>query len=155
MATRATLALDRMQIRYDLRSYEEIEKTALEVSAKLDLAPGQVFKTLVVQAGSRHVLALVPAERELSEKRLAQAAGVPSAKMADPRDIERLTGYVRGSVSPLATRRPLAVFIDMSARDIHIMAVSAGARGQEILLRPEDLRRATDGVFAPITAGPR
>lgn len=153
MSTRATLTLDRLKIAYTLHSYDEIEKTAHEVARKLDLEPRQVFKTLLTTAGGQYLLALIPADRELSEKRLARAVRAATAQMADPRDIERITGYVRGSISPLATRRPLTVVIDASAETLETMAVSAGARGQELLMRPSDLARATGAMFAEICSG--
>lgn len=153
MGTRATLALDRLRIAYTLHAYEEIEKTAHEVAQKLDLEPRQVFKTLLTSAGGKYLLALIPADRELSEKRLARAVNAAGAEMADPRDIERITGYVRGSVSPLATRRPLRVVIDASAEALETMAVSAGARGQELLIRPTDLASALQASFAEICSG--
>lgn len=153
MATRATIALDRLSIDYELKAYDEVDKTAQEVCEKLGLEPRQVFKTLLAACDGRHLLALVPADRELSEKRLAQAAGAKNARMADPRDIERITGYVRGSVSPIATRRPLSVYIDASAEGLPRMAISAGARGREVLIAPEDLRRAVRGRFAEICLG--
>lgn len=153
MATRATIALDRLSIDYDLKTYDEVEKTAHEVCEKLGLEPREVFKTLLCVCDGRQVLALVPADRELSGKRLAQAAGAKNAQMADPNDIQRITGYVRGSVSPLATRRRLRVFIDRSAEGLPRMAVSAGARGQELIVAPRDLCRAVGGTFAAVAAG--
>ncbi len=142
--------LEARGIAYELRYYDEVEKTAEEVVQKLALAPEVVFKTLLVQSGREFALAVVPSTRELSLRRLARAWGRPSAEMADPKDIQRITGYVRGSVSPVGPRRQLAVFIDESARSLPQMAVSAGARGAELVCAPGAILAGCGGTFADI-----
>jgi Cys-tRNA(Pro)/Cys-tRNA(Cys) deacylase len=142
--------LEARGIAYGLRMYDEVEKTANEVAEKLALAPEIVFKTLLVRSGREFALAVVPSTHELSLRRLARAWGRPSAEMADPKDIQRVTGYLRGSVSPIGIRRKLAVFIDESARVLPQMAVSAGARGVELLCEPEGIAAGSGGTFAEI-----
>jgi len=88
----------------------------------------------------------------LSLKRLAEAAGSKKAKMADGADVERMSGYVLGGVSPLGQKKRLDTFIDTSAQDFATIFVSAGRRGVEIELAPDDLRRCVDAAFTPLTA---
>jgi len=145
--TPATDLLDRLGIDYRLLAYDEVEKTALEVADKLGLPLQDVFKTLLVRSGQAFALAVVPGDGELSLKAVARAWAAPAAEMAAPSDITRITGYVRGSVSPLGTRRALPVFIDASAQG-RTIAVSAGHRGQELVLAGDDLCRAAQAHWA-------
>lgn len=87
-----------------------------------------------------------------SLKRLAEAAGAKKAKMADGADVERMSGYVLGGVSPLGQKKRLETFIDTTAQEFPTIFVSAGRRGLEIELSPEDLRALTGAAFAPISA---
>ena len=150
MRTPATDALAARSAAYELRFYDEVEKTAEEVAKKLALPPQVVFKTLLVRAGREFAIAVVPATGELSLRRLARAWGKPACEMADPQDIQRITGYVRGSVSPLGLRRALPVFIDEGACGAARVAVSAGARGAELLVAPDVLCAAAQGAFHAI-----
>lgn len=149
MRTPATDLLDRLQIEYRILAYVEVEKTALEVARKLGIDPGQVYKTLLVTSGKEFALAVVPGDAELSLRSLARAWGRPGAEMAEPPDITRITGYVRGSVSPLGAKRPLPAFLDLSAQGREI-AVSAGRRGQELIIAGDDLCRAAQGTWAEL-----
>jgi Cys-tRNA(Pro)/Cys-tRNA(Cys) deacylase len=136
-------------ISYRLLAYDEVEKTAAEVARKLEIELDLVFKTLLVRSGKAYALGVVPGSSELSLRALARAWGQPEAEMADPGDIERITGYVRGSVSPLGTKRTLPVFLDQSAQG-HVIAVSAGRRGQELLLAGDALCLAVQGNWAAL-----
>ena len=149
MRTPATDLLDRLQIGYQLLGYDEVEKTALEVARKLGIALEQVYKTLLVRSEREFALGVVPGDAELSLRSLARAWGRGGAEMAEPADITRVTGYVRGSVSPLGTKRQLPVFLDLSALGRQI-AVSAGRRGQELLISGDDLCRAVQGTWAEL-----
>jgi len=121
----------------------------LEAAEKLDLSPEQVFKTLVVSLdGGELVVAVLPVSAVLSLKHIARAAAGKKAAMAPAPDVERATGYVLGGVSPLGQRKRLRTFIDRSAQGFPTIHVSAGRRGLEIELAPEDLRRALDGEYA-------
>jgi len=147
--TPATDRLDALHLAYRVLEYDEVEKTALEVARKLDIVPERVFKTLLVRSGRAFALGVVPATAELSLRAMARAWGQPDAQMADPGDIQRMTGYVRGSVSPLGTKRSLPVFLDFSAQGREI-AVSAGRRGQELFVQGDDLRLAADATWAAL-----
>lgn len=123
----------------------------LEAAAKLGVAGARVFKTLVVSLDGRELaVGVVPVSSMLSLKLLAKAAGAKKAAMAAPAEVERATGYVLGGVSPLGQKRRLRTLIDASAAEFATIFVSAGRRGLEIELNPQDLQALTHAVFADI-----
>lgn len=123
----------------------------LEAAEKLGVSAEQVFKTLVAEVdGKTLVVAVLPVSHQLSLKKLARAAGAKKAVMAEPAKVERTTGYVLGGVSPLGQKKRLATYIDASAETHQQVYVSAGKRGLEISLAPEDLQRLTQAVFADL-----
>jgi len=127
------------------------ESYGLEAAEKLGLDPVQVFKTLVVSLdGKALAVGIVPVAGKLNLKQIAKAAGAKKAAMADPVEVERVTGYVLGGVSPLGQKKRLKTFIDDSATTLSTIHVSAGRRGLEIELSPQDLARLTSGTFVPI-----
>jgi Cys-tRNA(Pro)/Cys-tRNA(Cys) deacylase len=87
----------------------------------------------------------------LSMKQIAKAAGAKKAAMADKHDVERMSGYVLGGVSPLGQKKRLKTFIDESAQACTTMFVSAGRRGMEVELSPQDLKNQTSAQFVPLT----
>ncbi|WP_016907017.1 Cys-tRNA(Pro) deacylase [Streptomyces xiaopingdaonensis] len=121
-----------------------------EAAEALGVPPAQVFKTLVAEAGGELTVAVVPVSASLDLKALASAAGAKRAVMAEPDAAERATGYVLGGISPLGQRRRLRTVLDSSAAELPTVHVSAGRRGLEIELAPDDLARLTDAVLAPI-----
>lgn len=120
----------------------------LEAAEKLNIDPEQVFKTLIADLGGELVVAIIPVTAMLSLKLLAKAAEAKKATMADKGAAERSTGYVLGGISPLGQKKRLRTMIDLSALDHPTIHVSAGRRGLEIELAPEDLRRLTSAQFA-------
>lgn len=126
-----------------------------EAADKLGLSPQQVFKTLVVMLESRELaVTVLPVARQLSLKACGRALNAKKVAMADPAHVQRSTGYVLGGVSPLGQKRRLRTVIDSAAWDFETIFVSAGRRGLEIELAPDDLRRLTEAVRAPIAATP-
>ena len=123
----------------------------LEAAEKLGLPPTQVFKTLVVSLdGKELAVGIVPVAAMLSMKHLAKAAHTKKADMADKALVARTTGYVLGGVSPLGQKKLLKTFIDESALQFPTIYVSAGRRGLEIELAPQDLQSLTRAVFTPL-----
>lgn len=123
----------------------------LEAAESLKLDATQVFKTLIVQLGDGTlVVGIVPVSKQLNMKQVAKAAGGKKAAMAEATLVEKSTGYVLGGVSPLGQKKRLPTIIDASARQLKTMFVSAGRRGLEIELSPEDLCRLTSASFAEI-----
>jgi Cys-tRNA(Pro)/Cys-tRNA(Cys) deacylase len=121
-----------------------------DAAAALGVSPRLVHKTLAASVDGRLVLAVVPVDRELDLKRLAEAVGGRRAVMADPAEAERATGYVVGGISPLGSRRALPVVVDASALDLDTLFVSAGRRGLQVGLAPKDLVRLANGNVASI-----
>ncbi len=116
------------------------ESFGMEAAAALGVAPQAVFKTLVASLSSGDlVVAVIPVVARLDLKALAAVTGAKKAAMADPRAAERATGYVVGGISPLGQRRRLATVVDESALTHPKIYVSAGRRGLEIALQPQDL----------------
>ena len=119
-----------------------------EAATALGLSPDRVFKTLVARVDERLVVAVVPVSGSLDLKALAAAMGAKRAAMAEPADAERATGYVVGGISPLGTRSALPTAIDESVSDADVVYVSAGRRGLQVSLAPDDLVRLTRATVA-------
>lgn len=123
----------------------------MEAADKMGVPAHQVFKTLVVALDSKSLaVAVVPVSTMLNMKQIARAAGAKKAVMAPAIEVQRSTGYVLGGVSPLGQKKRLPTFIDDSAHQFDTMYVSAGRRGLEIELSPDDLCTLTDGKFAAL-----
>ncbi|HEY6013702.1 MAG TPA: aminoacyl-tRNA deacylase [Candidatus Limnocylindrales bacterium] len=121
-----------------------------EAAMALGIEPGRLFKTLVASVDERLVLAVVPVDRELDPKALAEAVEGRHAELADPVVAERATGYVVGGISPIGTRRALPVILDVSATGRPTVFVSAGRRGLQVELAPDDLVRLTGAIVASV-----
>ena len=152
--TPAIAAALRSGIAFEVLAYEhdpDAPSYGLEAAAALGVAPAHVFKTLVVQGeGARLAVGLVPVDATLDLKAMADAIGAKRATMAEGAAAERATGYVLGGISPLGQRKALPTVIDVSARALPRVYVSAGRRGLEIALAPADLARLCGASFAPI-----
>ena len=155
--TNAARLLDQMGIQYDLRAYEvDPEDLAAEtVAAKVGLPAEQVFKTLVARpSGSKDrdgvVMAVIPGDQELDLKALAKAAGEKNIQLVPVKELQTLTGYVRGGVTALAAKREYPVFVDETIELFDVISISAGMRGLQILIAPPDYLRATEGTIAAI-----
>ena len=153
MKTNAARLLDSLGIRYELREYE-VDPQALDaetVAHKIGLPPEQVFKTLVVRGERNGIcLAVVPGDAELDEKALARLTGDRRVELVPPKEVQPLTGYMRGAVTALAAKRDFPVFIDETAELFDTISVSAGIRGMQILLAPADYLSAAKAVTGPI-----
>ncbi len=152
--TNAARLLDQLKIPYELRTYEvdPNDLTAISVARKICLPPEQVFKTLVtVTSDKEHLFAIIPGDSELDLKKLAHAAGTRKAELASLKDVEPLTGYIRGGVTVLASKKPFRPFADETIELFDIISISAGQRGIQILLTPADYLRATAATLADLT----
>jgi len=151
--TNAARLLDRMGIHYELREYEvDPDDLAAEtVAAKIGLPPGQVFKTLVAR-GDRNgiVMAVIPGDRELNLKALAATAGERKIQLVPVKELQPITGYIRGGVTALAAKRDFPVYADKTVELFDVVSISAGVRGLQILIAPADYLRATKGKLAPL-----
>ncbi len=154
MKTNAARLLDRLGIAYHTREYvvDPDDLSAASVARKIGLPLEQVFKTLLcrLQDGS-HVFAVVPGDAELDLKKLAVVAGAKKAEMATLKDVEPLTGYVRGGVTAMAAKRDFPAYADETLELFDEVSVSAGVRGLQLLLAPADYLRATNATIADLT----
>ncbi|MBU2039126.1 MULTISPECIES: Cys-tRNA(Pro) deacylase [Oceanospirillaceae] len=145
-------------ITFNVHEYQHdpaAESYGEEAAEALGLDPSLVFKTLLVSlTGHKSTLAVavLPVTHMLSLKAIAKALGAKKAEMADPKLAERTTGYIVGGISPIGQKKALPTVIDSSAEALSRLNVSAGRRGLEIELAPEDLAKLTRAVFAPITS---
>jgi Cys-tRNA(Pro)/Cys-tRNA(Cys) deacylase len=155
--TPATVLLSTRKVPHILHAYEHDPRArdrglayGMEAALALGLDPRQVFKTLVVEVDGVLTVAVVPVDTQIDLKALAAAVGGKRAALADPPAAERATGYVVGGISPLGQRKRLPTVVDASALDQGEVLVSAGRRGLDVALAPQDLVRLTDAVTAPI-----
>jgi Cys-tRNA(Pro)/Cys-tRNA(Cys) deacylase len=154
--TNAVRILESLGVAYELRQYEvdEADLSATTVAKKVGLPPEQVWKTLVAR-GDRHgvCFAVVPGNAELDLKALARASGDRKVETVALKEVQPLTGYVRGGVSVLGARKAYPAFIDETCSLYSQIAVSAGVRGAQIVLAPSDFVRATAAKIAAIARG--
>jgi len=151
--TNAVRALDGLAINYELREYDvdPEDLSAETVAEKIGLPPEQVFKTLAVQGDRNGVcLAVIAANQELNFKALAQETGDRKIDMVPLKEVQALTGYIRGGVTALACKKDYPVYIDELAEICDVISVSAGMRGLQILLAPADYIRAVNATVAVI-----
>ena len=151
--TNAVRLLDRLGIRYELRDYEvDPEDLAAEtVAAKIRLPAEQVFKTLVAHGDRNGIcLAVIPGNTELDLKALAEASGNRKIQLAPVKDLQALTGYIRGGVTALAGKKDYPVYVDETIELFDLISISAGIRGMQILLAPADYLKATNATVAPL-----
>ncbi|GGV69247.1 Cys-tRNA(Pro) deacylase [Streptomyces massasporeus] len=151
--TPATVALTAAGATYTVHSYDHDPahpSYGEEAAEAMGVSPDRVFKTLVADVDGALTVAVVPVAGQLDLKALAAAVGGKRAAMADPALAERTTGYVRGGISPLGQRKKLPTVLDESAASHPTICVSAGRRGLEVELAPEDLQKLTEAVLAPI-----
>jgi Cys-tRNA(Pro)/Cys-tRNA(Cys) deacylase len=152
--TPGILVAKKAKISYTIHQYLHdplSESYGSEAAEKMGVPEARVFKTLVVSLDNKDlVVGVIPVSAMLSMKLIAKAAGAKKAGMAAVSDVERSTGYMLGGVSPLGQKKRLKTFIDASALDFSSIYVSAGRRGLEIELSPNDLKKLTNGVFVEI-----
>jgi Cys-tRNA(Pro)/Cys-tRNA(Cys) deacylase len=154
MKTNAARLLDTLGIAYELREYEvdESDLSAETVARKVGMDPGAVFKTLVVR-GDRHgvCLAVVPGDAELDLKALARVTGDRKVDTVPLKEVQPLTGYIRGGVTAFGGKKDYPVFLDENAHLYDRISVSAGVRGTQIVLAPDDYARATRATIGAIS----
>lgn len=143
-----------MEIRYQLVEYavDPDDLSAESVALKVGLPPEQVFKTLVVRGDRGGVyLTVIPANQELDAKALARLSGDRHVEMAPLKDVQSLTGYIRGGVTVLGAKREYPVWADETIELFDVISVSAGVHGTQVLLSPADYLRATRAVVGAIS----
>lgn len=153
MKTNATRVLDNLGIHYELRDYEvdPDDLRAEVVAAKVGLPPEQVFKTLVAR-GDRNgaCFAVIPGNAELDLKALAKLSGDRKIELVPLKEVQPLTGYIRGGVTVLAAKKDFPTYVDETVILFDVISVSAGMRGTQILIAPDDYVRAVNGIVGEI-----
>ena len=156
--------LDREGISYDamVYDYDESDLSGVHVAEELGLPPEEIFKTLVTRAHGRVkkdgseediVVFVIPVAESLDLKKAAVAAGRKKVEMVHVKEIENLTGYIRGGCSPIGMKKEYPVFVHRSAGELDRIYVSAGRRGLQIKVDPKDILNVTAGAMADLITG--
>lgn len=152
--TNAARLLDQFGIAYELREYDvdPNDLAAETVAAKIGFPQEQVFKTLVAR-GERNgiVMAVIPGDQELDLKALASTAGERKIQLVAVKELQALTGYIRGGVTALGSKREFPVYADETIDLFDAISISAGTRGLQILIAPADFLRATRATTAALS----
>jgi Cys-tRNA(Pro)/Cys-tRNA(Cys) deacylase len=154
MKTNGARMLESLNIPFELREYEvdPNDLTALTVAKKIGMPPEQVFKTLLTTGGpDNYVFAVIPGDTELDFKKLARAAGLRKAEMVPLKDVQPLTGYIRGGVTVFGAKKAYPAFVDETAILFDRVSVSAGTRGTQLILDPQDYIRVAQAQIADLT----
>ncbi len=152
--TNAARYLDSLKIDYKLMEYDvdESDLSAESVARKVNLPLEQVFKTLIARGDKTGVfMACIPGNAELDLKAMAAVSGNKNVEMVHLGEIQPLTGYIRGGVSPIGTKKRYPIFLDESAMRFPFISISAGVRGSQIFISPGDLIKALDMTVCTIT----
>jgi Cys-tRNA(Pro)/Cys-tRNA(Cys) deacylase len=153
MKTNATRILDDLAIPYTLREYEvdPDDLTAETVASKIGLPAEQVFKTLVARGDRGGVyLTIIPGSMELDGKALARVTGDRRVELVPLREVQQLTGYIRGGVTALGGKRDFPVYADETIELFDVISISAGVRGTQILIAPPDYLGVTHAIVVAI-----
>ena len=154
MKTNGARFLESLGVSFELREYDvdPEDLSATTVARKIGMPPEQVFKTLLTSGGTGvYVFAVIPGDAELDFKKLARAAGLRKAEMAPLKEVQPLTGYIRGGVTVFGAKKLYPVFVDETAILFDKISVSAGTRGTQLILSPEDYLRAAAAQTADLT----
>jgi Cys-tRNA(Pro)/Cys-tRNA(Cys) deacylase len=154
MKTNAARILESLDIPYTLQEYEvdPDDLSAVAVARKIGLPVEQVFKTLLTTTGpDQYAFAVIPGDAELDFKKLARAAGARKAEMVSLKDVQPLTGYIRGGVTVFGAKKDFPVFANETIELFDFISVSAGQRGVQILLAPQDYLRVAKATVAGLT----
>jgi Cys-tRNA(Pro)/Cys-tRNA(Cys) deacylase len=154
MKTNAARILEGLGIAYTLQEYavDPEDLSAINVARKIGLPVEQVFKTLLTMTGpDQYAFAVIPGDAELDFKKLARATGARKAEMVSLKDVQPLTGYIRGGVTVFGAKKDFQVFADETIELFDLVSVSAGQRGVQVLLAPQDYLRASHATVAALT----
>lgn len=146
--------LDKQKIFYTTKAYEysEDDLSGVHAAAELGMDPAQVFKTLVGQGNKTGpVVFCIPSHKELDLKKAASCSGNKSVQLLHVKDLLGLTGYIRGGCSPIGMKKQFPTYIDESALQYEAISLSAGMRGQQVLVAPQDVAQFIHAEFHQLT----
>ncbi len=149
MKTNGARFLESLNIPFQLREYEvdPEDLSATTVAKKIGMPAEQVFKTLLTSGGGgSYAFAVIPGNEELDFKKLARAAGLRKAEMVSLKDVQPLTGYIRGGVTIFGAKKSYPVFVEETALLLDEISVSAGTRGTQLILSPDDYLLAAQSL---------
>lgn len=152
--TNAMRLLDSAGLEYEMASYDydESDLSGIHAAAELGVAPEIVFKTLVTRGyGNAFFVFVIPVAESLDLKKAAKASGNKKIEMIHVKEILDITGYIRGGCSPIGMKKPFPTYIDETAQLYEKIYFSAGKRGVQIILDPEELASVTGGIFTDLT----
>jgi Cys-tRNA(Pro)/Cys-tRNA(Cys) deacylase len=153
MKTNGARFLESLGIPFELREYEvdPEDLSAISVAKKVGMPPEQVFKTLLTTGGpGTFVFAVIPGDAELDFKKLARVAGLRKAEMVSLKEVQPLTGYIRGGVTVFGAKKAYPVYVDETVILFDQISVSAGTRGTQLILKPEDYLKAAEALEVPV-----
>ncbi len=153
MKTNGARFLETLGIPFELGEYEvdPEDLSATSVAKKIGMPPEQVFKTLLTTSGhGEYLFAVIPGDAELDFKKLARAADVRKAEMVPLKEVQPLTGYIRGGVTIFGARKSYPVYVDETVILFDKISVSAGVRGAQLILSPDDYLRAAAALEVPV-----
>jgi len=154
MKTNGARFLESLNIPFELKEYEvdPEDLSAITVAKKIGMPPERVFKTLLTTGGPGvFVFAVIPGDAELDFKKLAKAAGLRKVEMVSLKDVQPLTGYIRGGVTVFGAKKAFPVFVDETAILFDAISVSAGTRGTQLILSPDNYLRAAQALDVTVT----
>lgn len=154
--TNACRILDSLHISYTLHEYEwdENQLDAITVAEKVGVMPHQMYKTLVLRGDKTGIIAAsIPGDKEINLKKLAMESGNKKVEMVPVKEIQTLTGYIRGGVSPLGMKKKYPFYLDITITGVNPVSISAGKRGLQIFLKGKDLVTASEALLVDITNG--
>ena len=151
--TNAMRIVESAKVPFRTKEYEVDEEnlSGTHAAQMIGMPCEQVFKTLVLK-GERtgYFVCCIPLDRELDLKKVAKAAGDKKTEMIPMKDLLSVTGYIRGGCSPIGMKKKFPTYLDETAQLFDEIAVSAGKRGEQILIHPEDLKRLVEGTYADL-----
>lgn len=150
--TNAMRILERKKINFKINTYDCDEFIdGMQIAKKLNQNPAKSFKTLVTQGKSKNYFVFViPVDKELDLKKAAKSVGEKSVEMIHVKDINKITGYIRGGCTPLGMKKQFVTVVDECAAEFDEIIISGGRIGSQIMLSPQDLVKAVDGKFDSI-----
>ena len=154
LKTNAMRMLDKLKIPYNYQTYKcENFEDGVQVAKLLGQSPDITFKTLVtVGKSAKYYVFVLPVNLEMDLKKCAKAVGEKSLEPIHVKDIQNVTGYIRGGCSPIGMKKPFRTVIHESAKDLESIIVSGGRIGLQLKLTPDNLIKACSGEFADIAA---